>query len=190
MNWVIYLFGSGVVFFLGIGLVLIGPVLFMYCQHRWMRALASVFAFIGLLLVGLSATPLSYWIYAVAGATTLFWLIAERASRGWLAARRNLLRGLVVAVWVLAAVIELPYHAAPTLNATGNPKLYIIADSVTAGMGGEHETSPRLLAGSRPIQVVDLSRMGATVRSALQQSKGLPAEGGLVLLEIGGNDLL
>ena|SRR5215510_6561281 len=75
MNWVIYLFGSGVVFFLGIGLVLIGPVLFMYCQHRWMRALASVFAFIGLLLVGLSATPLSYWIYVVGGGMTLVWLI-------------------------------------------------------------------------------------------------------------------
>jgi acyl-CoA thioesterase-1 len=38
--------------------------------------------------------------------------------------------------------------------------------------------------------VTDLSRVGATVASALRQAEGLPQEGGMVLLEIGGNDLL
>jgi acyl-CoA thioesterase I len=76
------------------------------------------------------------------------------------------------------------------LSATGSPKLYIIGDSITAGLGGKMETWPQLLAKSRPVEVVDLARMGATTASALQQADALPKDGGLVLLEIGGNDLL
>src|SRR5262249_41384129 len=54
----------------------------------------------------------------------------------------------------------------------------------------EKGTWPQLLARSHPIEVADLSRMGATAASAVRQAESLPSEGGMVLLEIGGNDLL
>jgi len=190
MSWVIYLFGSGDVFFLGIGLILAGLATLAYCLRQWLRSVASLFVVLGLLLVGLSATPLPYWLYLVAGTVSVLWLVAERLTHGWLIARRNLLRGLVVVIWVIAAALEFPYHLPSTLDTNGNPKFYIIGDSVTSGMGGETETWPRLLARSRPVDVVDLSKLGATTASALRQAEGLPQEGGLILLEIGGNDLL
>ena len=67
----------------------------------------------------------------------------------------------------------------------------MIGDSVTAGMSDPRNgTWPNLLASAHGIEVVDLSQMGATAASALKQADELPAEGGLLLLEIGGNDLL
>jgi acyl-CoA thioesterase-1 len=90
----------------------------------------------------------------------------------------------------MAALLEFPYHLIPTLNANGKPKLYIIGDSVTAGIGGEKQTWPRMLARSQAVEVIDFSEAGATTASALRQAEGLPQEGGLLLLEIGGNDLL
>ena len=69
--------------------------------------------------------------------------------------------------------------------------MFLIGDSVSAGMrDGEKGTWPKLLAEQHRIDVRDFSRMGATVGSARKQAEGLGAEGGLVLLEIGGNDLL
>ncbi len=190
MRWVIYLFGSGVVFFLGVGFVLTALALFSCCRRQLWKVLASLFVVIGLLLVGLSATPLPYWFYGLAVTVTLVWLVGERRAQGWLFARRKVLRVVVVVAWAIAFLLELPYHLPSTLAASGNPTLYIIGDSVTAGMSGEKQTWPRLLADSHPVEVVDLSKMGATAASALRQAEGLPPEGGLILLEIGGNDLL
>jgi acyl-CoA thioesterase-1 len=190
MRWVIYLFGSGVVFFLGIGFILAGLATFTCCRRQRWKPIASLCVVAGLLLVGSSATPLPYWLYGIAATVTFLSLLAERLARGWLFERRKWLRGAVVVVWAIAVVLELPYQMPATLAASGSPTLYIIGDSVTAGMGGEEQTWPRLLAGSRSVEVMDLSKVGATTASALRQADGLPPEGGLVLLEIGGNDLL
>jgi acyl-CoA thioesterase-1 len=190
MTWVIYLFGSGAAFFLGIGLILAGLGFFAYFQGGLGRAFASLLAVVGMLLVALSSTPLPYWFYAIAGMATVVWLFAERRTQGWLLARRNWLRAVVVALSSAAVALELPYHFSSMIVAEGHPTFYIIGDSVSAGMGGEKETWPRILARTRPVEVVDLAQAGATAASALRQAESLPQEGGLVLLEIGGNDVL
>jgi acyl-CoA thioesterase-1 len=190
MDWVIYLFGSGIVFFVGVAMILGAVPVFFNCERPWLRAGASLLVVCGMLLIAFSATPLPYWLYVLAGLTTVMWLIAERFPQGWLLARRNRLRGLVAGLWIAAAAIELPYHMQESIAATGNPTLYIIGDSVAAGTGAEQQTWPRLLAATRRVEVIDLARVGATAASALRQAEGLPAQGGLVLLEIGGNDLL
>jgi acyl-CoA thioesterase-1 len=146
--------------------------------------------FTGLLFIVFSATPLPYWFYLLALTVTFLWLVAERNEAGFLMARRNWLRSLVVVVWAIAVILEVPYHLFPTLEGNGHPKPYIIGDSISAGIGGEKQTWPRLLASSRSVEVVDFSKAGATAASGLKQAEGLPQEGGLVLLEIGGNDLL
>jgi acyl-CoA thioesterase-1 len=70
-----------------------------------------------------------------------------------------------------------------------NQPIFVIGDSVTAGAGSERETWPDFLPS--PGGVESFARMGATTASALRdQCNHLPNEGGLVVIEIGGNDLL
>jgi acyl-CoA thioesterase-1 len=188
---VVYLFGSGAAFFLGIGCVFIALAIVACSARRWPRMVSTLLAVLGLLLIGLSSVPLPYWLYAVSGAATLTWVVAERLDRPWLAARRYWLRGLVAVAWAASGALEIPHQLAPTLGKIGRPTLYVIGDSVTAGMSDPRKDNwPVLLASAHDVEVVDLSQMGATVASAMKQADGLPAEGGLVLLEIGGNDLL
>jgi acyl-CoA thioesterase-1 len=189
MNWVLYLFGSGDVFFLGAVLLFASLAAFIASRRRWSQLAASLLAIVGCLFIALSATPLPYWLYLVAGVTTALWLAAERATAGLLFARRKLLRWAVAVIWGGAVAIELPYQFTAVAPAGGHAPLYIVGDSVAAGMSHrEQGTWPRLLA--RELEVVDLSRVGATAASALRQANHLPPEGGVVLLEIGGNDLL
>lgn len=188
---IVYLFGSGAAFFLGIGCVFIALAIAACSQRRWPRIISTLLAVLGLLLIGLSSVPLPYLLYAVSGAATLAWLVAERVDLPWLAARRKWLRALVAVVWAVAAATEIPYQLAPSVGKIGRPTLYVIGDSVTAGLSDPRkDTWPTLLASEHHIEVVDLSQMGATASSALKQADGLPTEGGLLLLEIGGNDLL
>lgn len=189
MNWLTYTFGSGLAFFLGLGLILVGLAVFALGERSAWKMLATLLAVLGLCVVGLSAAPLPYWFYSLAAALSAAWLIAERLPHGrWFAWRRSL-RGLMVAVCLIAVAVELPYHLSPSLPATGKPTLYILADSVTAGTG-EKLTWPKLLSQAQTVDVVDLSMAGATVNSALKQADGVTRDGGIVLLEIGGNDLL
>jgi acyl-CoA thioesterase-1 len=190
MDWVIYVFGSGAAFFVGVGLILVS--LFVSATHRRasLQVVASLVAVVGLIFVALSATPLPYWLYAVAGIVTVPWLVAERSRRDWFQARRRKLRWAVAVTWLAAAAVEVPYHFPPSITATGQPRLYIVGDSIAAGVSDREDTWPRILASKHVIDVADFSHVGADVTSAMRQADRLPADGGLVLLEIGGNDLL
>ncbi len=190
MDWVIFLFGSGAAFFLGIAAVLVSTVGFAFVRRGWTVVTSTLIAVVGLILIAVSSTPLPYWFYTIAGVVTVLWLVAERSKRPWLLGRRSMFRTAAAAIWLIAAVVELPHQFTPTLLAKGRPKLYILGDSITAGIKAHEETWPRVLARTRSMDVADLSRVGATVDSGLRMADRLPSSGGLILLELGGNDLL
>jgi acyl-CoA thioesterase-1 len=96
-----------------------------------------------------------------------------------------------VVVWWTGVGLELPFHLSPSLPPLGNPTVFVVGDSVSAGMGGERQTWPRLLSDRHGVHVHDLSLAGATVATALRdQAGGVTESGALVVLEIGGNDVL
>ncbi len=80
MNYIVYFFGSGDAFFAGIGFILAGLAICIYFQRRWLVLFGYLAAEFGLLLAVLSAVPIPYWLYAVACAATLAWLVAERRN--------------------------------------------------------------------------------------------------------------
>jgi acyl-CoA thioesterase-1 len=208
MDGIIYIFGSGAAFFLGTALVLIAVGCMVHTRTGWLSIVSTVCALAGLILVAASATPLPYWLYSIMLVMTLVWLAVERSTpraepaspagsstvtRGARrhAPRRASLRMLVVGVWLSAVLFELPYQFTPDLEPMGNPRVYLFADSVSAGMADDDtQTWPRILAGSRGVEVLNYSHMGATVRSMVRKAQSAEFGDGIVLLEIGGNDLL
>ncbi len=191
MSWIIYLFGSGVAFFAGASLVLAGVALAVCIQRRWSGTLATLLALLGMILVAVSGTPLPYWLYALAGVLTLIWLVAERSGREGLRRSRGWSRAAAAGVWLVMLLAEAPYQFTPTLEVMDHPVLTIFADSVSAGTGERDiSTWPGLLARTHTIAVRDYSVPGATVRNALRRAEVVPPGPGIVLLEIGGNDLL
>ncbi len=68
----------------------------------------------------------------------------------------------------------------------------VIGDSVTAGVDGDEtaETWPSLLARQHQIHVEDVSHIGETSASALKRVQSRGIRSNLVLVEIGGNDIL
>src|SRR5262245_18646096 len=115
MSWVIFFFGSGLAFFAGMALVLAGVAVASVRHGRGAALTGFVAAFSGVLLVGLSATPLPYWYYGLAGAVSVIWLVAERWKR--LERGRRWLRAGVAALCAGGIAVELPYHLSPALPA-------------------------------------------------------------------------
>ncbi|HUS39386.1 MAG TPA: GDSL-type esterase/lipase family protein [Pirellulales bacterium] len=186
MNWLVYHIVSGHAFFTGVTLLIIAAVSSTR-SHPIVRRVTVLTFLVGVIAVVVSSTAIPYWYYGIAVVATLAW-IASRYRKRW----RRWAPYAVSSVWLIAAFIELPYHFTHALRPTPTRTITIIGDSVTAGVGGDEtaETWPSILAREHSLQVQDISHMGATAASALKRAKSHSIKSYLVVIEIGGNDLL
>ena len=190
MHWVVYTFGSGLAFFVGVGCVFVALAVSFGHWRGWPR-ISTIVAILGITLITLSGTPLSIWFYILAILLVAAWLIVmrlgPRVAPGW----TNGLRLLVALVWAAGALFELQYQFIPTVTTVGSRQLYLFGDSLSAGLS-EHDSNnwPQILARSHDLELINFSRAGATVAVVLHQASGASLGVGIVLLEIGGNDLL
>ena len=190
MNNFIYHVASGQAFFSGVALFSLAVGWANWRSGRWAGFWQTILACAGLILIVASATPLPFGYYLAAGGLTVAWFGWGRSRADSLRRRRLVLRALVFGIWWAGVAWELPWHVAPGMPKGPFTTLAVLGDSVTAGMGGEAETWPGMLARRQGIRVQDASQMGATVKSALEQAGQITGTPTLVLAEIGGNDLL
>ncbi|MEO6811398.1 MAG: GDSL-type esterase/lipase family protein [Isosphaeraceae bacterium] len=191
MNAVVYHIASGQAFFSGAMLISLSVLLACRPRNHWFAFGRTVLACLGLILVAVSATPLPGWFYVIAGAASLIWVGLEGSSRVRWQGGKPWLRGAVLAIWWLGVALELPYHFLPVLPKLGRPNVYVVGDSLSAGVGDRTvETWPGRLERTRALTLLDFARMGATVASAQSQAKEVDDGAGLVIVEIGGNDVL
>jgi lysophospholipase L1-like esterase len=191
MHPALYLFVDGTPFLVG-GLLMLTAVGVRAWSSRIPARIGSlVLALTGAGCVAVSSTPTPLWLIAAGGAIYLAWLLLD----GWLTERRtprNALRVAAALVPIAALAVELPHVLPPTPPAGPHDRLLVIGDSITTGIGGAHERPwPRLIRDGHGVEVVTSAQAGATVRVALDKlAAGLGDADGLVLLEIGGNDML
>jgi acyl-CoA thioesterase-1 len=96
----------------------------------------------------------------------------------------------VLGLTLTAVSIELRYSLKPAMPNQLYEKLYIIGDSVTAGIGNKDEvTWPGIIQKKVKADIIDLAQSGATVATVLRQAEQIDTKNALVLCEIGGNDL-
>jgi acyl-CoA thioesterase-1 len=186
MNWLVYHIVSGHSFFTGVALLIIAA--FASTRPLPIFRRVTVFTFlIGVIAVVVSSTAIPYWTYAASGALTCVW-IASRFKRPWQRWAPYLMAG----AWLIAAFVETPYHFTSALNPADHRTITVIGDSVTAGVGGDEtsETWPSILSREHQLEVQDISHMGETAASALKRAKSHKIYASVVIVEIGGNDIL
>lgn len=186
MNFLVYHIGSGQSFFSGVALVVVAAVASTR-SHPIAKRIAALAFLLGAAAIVLSSSAVPYWCYAVAGCATAAWV-----ASGWIEKRRRWTPFAMIAAWLVAAAFEGPYHVSPTLIPAPSRSVAVIGDSITAGMG-EDDKSERwteLIAKEHGIEVQDLSHVGETAASALKRAKARGIDAPVVVLEIGGNDLL
>ncbi len=190
MSWVVYIFGSGLAFYLGVALLLVAQAVSL---GRWRvcRPIATAIALVGAFVVAASGTPLPIGLYLLGAALVLAWLIAlQRRADIW-AGRRKTLSALAIAVLIGSAAWESQYRQLPTLDTATSRRLYLFGDSLAAGAStSDTNTWPQLLAHDYQLELHNFSRPGATTAMALREAQRAAIADGLVLVEIGGNDIL
>lgn len=186
MNWIVYHVASGHSFFSGATLLIFAALASASARPTLNRS-KLLMLLIGIISIVVSSTTLPYWLYAVAGAVTLVWIVTW-----YIPPWGRWAPYAMGAVWMLAALVELPYHFMPELRPVRDRRMTILGDSVTAGVGGSEtsETWPSILAREHDLVVHDISHVGETAASALKRAQLQQIGSSVVVLELGGNDIL
>lgn len=194
-NLILYHLVSGHVWFV-CGLLLLAIIIQdlrgVFLQKPLLRAVVRLLLLALMPLAALSGTPLPFLftlILVVVGAAYV--LVGFSSTAAWM---RFLLGGATAGMALAALVREAPYHF-PRAPAAAPPKhLYIIGDSLAAGMGGEKLTWPKRLREITSIKITDLSFAGANAESARRKQASVVEQDhdaeAWVLVSIGGNDML
>jgi len=158
-------------------------------KHTLARSVARILLLVAIAAVAASSTPLPVWIQAgwcalALVCMSLFGPAAPRARNVWLGTGFALFSA-ALCVW------EGTYRVLPRINVAPGERIYVIGDSISAGIGGRDEvTWPAVLARTTHLNIVNLAQPGATLATARRQVAGIQSPHPLVLVEIGGNDLL
>jgi acyl-CoA thioesterase-1 len=147
----------------------------------WHRAAGRVLVTVGLILALLSAVPIHPAIYGLLFVTTAVWLVIPRRVT------TLAVLGLVASAALGSLIATQPWGA----RLSPKSPVFVLGDSISAGLNLSNEgTWPRLLSAKLNVGVTNLAHPGATLASGSAQAKALPPGAGIVLVELGGNDLL
>lgn len=189
MNPIDLMFLDGTILFAGLVLVMGAGALFIRYGAGFIRPVLTVLLLAGLGAVLLSAVPMPGWLYALWALPAVAVFVLGNISG---AAPLLRFRAFVILLLASAAILlaEGPRARSPRIRVNAGQTLYIVGDSISAGLGTGERCWPEVLAAATSLRVVNLAEPGATTQSAPAQILRIAEPNALVLLEIGGNDLL
>jgi len=189
MNSIILNVVDGKSFFVGLTMTLVANLLIFYLRTRPIRIVLTTTSITGIIFVVISATPLPVWAYALWLIVVAVALIMGNLARFPRSIQRNLV-GFLVVTTATFGLAEFPHHRLPHMTVPHGTTVYVLGDSISAGIGTKEKCWPSVLAGMTSFSVVNLAQPGATVQGALKQAEGITEPHATVILEIGGNDIL
>jgi acyl-CoA thioesterase-1 len=184
-------FISGRAFFYGIALCWLGCLLKLLFKRTWVHSLARMTLLTSVVLVVLSAAPFPFWIYGVFFALLAWAVFRLGQARG--EARKpdyHLPLLLLLAHTFLMVAMEIRFVMAPKISLAGRDTLFVVGDSISMGADPPGKNWPQLLGDLAKLKVRSFSFGGAKVETALDNARRINQDDALVILEIGGNDLL
>jgi acyl-CoA thioesterase-1 len=192
VNPLLLYFASGESLYPGAGTLLLVVAITPWIDRPWKARLRNIAVWLGLALMLMSCPPFSCSIDVAFGVVLFFWFIVwNRETPGRIA------RGLRVASMVLLLVLlvllpamEFPHRSLPTIVGSPASRVTVIGDSISAGVSSSAAPWPAIMQRMTGVEVKNLSRPGATVADGKMMAGDVTPDDRLVIIEIGGNDLL
>lgn len=189
MNPIALQLANGNLFFVGLVLIVVALFLRFRFESRILGLILRISYITGIVFVILSATPLFTWFYC------LWFVLCVGAALAVFSKKKSFQRKILLTFAVLLCslvmcLVEIPYHLSPSIKVSPEQSVFVIGDSLSAGISAKERAWPDVLSDISHLTVINLAKPGATVETALDQGTGITGNHSLILVEIGGNNLL
>jgi len=182
-------FASGESLYSGAALLLLVMLASPYSKQAWHFRLRNIFAWIGLIMIVMAVPPFPWIVDLIFLVVFLLWY----AIWNWPArtrAFRIIPTAALAVLLVVLPVVEFPHRTLPTIRSAPSEHLVVIGDSISAGINPLVPPWPALMQQLTGIPVKSLAQVGATTSDGIELAAGVTPQDNLVLIEIGGNDLI
>jgi len=183
-------FASGESLYLGAALLVLVMGVSPFLKQTWLLRLRNVGIWLALAMIVMACPPFALIVDLIFVTALVLWFIASNRSSGrWLRSQFAATAVLLVLSLILTA-IEFSHRKMPAVVGKPSDHLVVIGDSISSGIDPRVQSWPLVLQKATGIAVRNLARPGAQSRDGLTMAEKLTAEDHVVLIEIGGNDLL
>jgi acyl-CoA thioesterase I len=191
MNPAFLYFASGESLYAGSALFLLAVGISGYAGRGWLSLMKKLMLWLALALVIMASPPFHWSVDAIFFLAFAMWLAASNHWFRWRHKRsQRLSTAAFLSLLVALTGVEFSYRKMPTINGTSSDHLVVIGDSISSGI------DPRVPAWTAVFQQVsgvltkNLSKPGAQVSEGPSMAAQVTADDRVVLVELGGNDLL
>ena len=182
MRLVLFVLASGDALPIGLGLLAVGALV-AFARPT----IGASVGLCGIVLAAASAVPPHAALYVALAFAFAVWVAFVRRSPR---VRRISTALLVVVLAVVSTALVLDNPSPPSRSTDDRP-VFVLGDSLSAGLGARGEgTWPTVLANQIRRPVRSFARPGARLADGLVQADALPPGDCVVLIELGGNDIL
>jgi acyl-CoA thioesterase-1 len=191
MNPVASWLASGDSLYAGAILLLVVIATSPYFKRRWLL-LRNVATWLALAMILLASPPFSWVVDAVFLAVFALWFVASnQTAPGQTLVRLRLAAtaALLILLLVLPAV-ELSHRRMPVIAGLPCDHLVVIGDSISSGIDPRVPAWPAVMQQTTGVPVKNLALPGAQAIEGRAMAAKVTPEDCVVLIEIGGNDLL
>jgi lysophospholipase L1-like esterase len=184
-------FASGESLYLGVGLLIMAIVMSSFRKPYWLPYARILATWIGVAMIVMASPPLSRNVVIFLVIIFFIWLVTSAKSRAtsWISLQTFTSCVLLVSVLVLCA-IEYRHRRMPKMHTQIDDHLVVLGDSISAGVGGSTATWPSIMQTVTGVEVKNLSKAGAVVADGFVMAERIGPRDHLILVELGGNDLL
>jgi acyl-CoA thioesterase-1 len=192
MNPLVLYFASGESLYSGAAILLLAIAVSPLVKRRLHRLLRNIAALSGLALIVMASPPFPVFIDIGFLAVFVLWFsTVHRDVRTPVRAMRRTSAAAVLAGFLLVVCgVELRHRRAPTTTGLPGDHLVVIGDSISAGIDPRVPSWPMVMQEMTGVSVRSLALPGADLVEALTLTTELTPEDRVVLIEIGGNELL
>ena len=184
-------FASGDSLYAGAGLLLLAVVVSRYLKQSWLLRLRNLAEWLGLALTIMACPPFSWTVDAIFLAAFVLWLTVSNYRLGGRASDWRLVPTAILLIVLLTlTAMEFSRRAMPAIIGSPADHLVVIGDSISSGIDPRVPTWPIVMQQLTGVPVKNLSRPGAQAIEGLDMARKVTADDQVVLIEIGGNDLL
>lgn len=185
-------FASGESLYLGSGLLLLAVILSAFQKHSWWLRARNSLAWLALALMIMASPPLSPIVSLMFLALFASWFItSNQASPSQVIINLRVGASIALAASLLTlTTVEFSHRKMPRITGSPSDHLVVIGDSISSGIDPHVATWPLVLQQTCGLPLRNLARPGAQVSEGVLIARDLTADDHLVLIEIGGNDLL
>ena len=189
MNSAALYFASGESLYPGAALLVLAIAGSTFSSKKWHFQLRNITAWLALALVIMACPPFPWIIDLIFLVAFGSWLIAWN-THAELKTFRTATASVLVSLMTVCSVSEWQHRSMPALSGLGTDHLVIIGDSISSGINSQITAWPTIMQQSTNVPVVNLARPAATAADGMVMADKLRPEDRLVLIELGGNDLI